>query len=207
MEPSTILLVAALIMSIVIHEVAHGFMANFLGDPTARLAGRLTLNPISHIDLVGSVILPLLLVISQSPLLFGYAKPVPYNPYNLRNQKWGEALVGFAGPGVNLIIAFVFALCVRFAVSMDLAAPFIEIASAIVHINILLAFFNLIPIPPADGSKVIAPFLPAHIQVRYQQFGEQLGIFGMIFLFMFIIYFGAPFYGLVASFHGLLTGL
>ncbi|MBI2640037.1 MAG: site-2 protease family protein, partial [Candidatus Sungbacteria bacterium] len=96
--------IIVLIFSVMVHEISHGFAALFLGDKTAKYAGRLTLNPIPHIDLFGSIILPLMLFFFQSPILFGWAKPVPYNPYNLRNQKWGPALVGAAGPGSNILI-------------------------------------------------------------------------------------------------------
>src|SRR3989344_2210136 len=114
--------IIALIFSVILHEVAHGYMANFLGDPTARLAGRLTLNPLPHIDPIGSIILPGILVISGSPLLIGYAKPVPYNPYNLRHR-FGEALVAFAGPGTNILLAVIFGLLIRFGAGLDAGLP------------------------------------------------------------------------------------
>src|SRR5262245_61387810 len=141
--------IAVLVVSVILHEVAHGYMANWLGDPTARLEGRLTLNPVSHIDPVGSVLLPALLVMTQSPLLIGYAKPVPYNPYNLRG-KYAEGWVAFAGPAVNIVLALIFGLIIRFfggAIEPELLAAFATIA----YINMLLALFNLIPIPPLDG--------------------------------------------------------
>src|SRR3990167_7918192 len=103
-----------LIFSIIIHEVMHGVVANSLGDPTARLAGRLTLNPIPHIDLFGSIIIPGLLVLTNAGILFGWAKPVPYNPYNLRGGKWGEGAVAFAGVGANFLLAIIFGLLIRF---------------------------------------------------------------------------------------------
>ena len=111
---NTILTLVILILSIIVHEVAHGYAANSLGDPTARLAGRLTLNPVSHIDLLGSIIIPGLLVLTGSPIMFGWAKPVPYNPYNLRNHRWGEFLVAIAGVATNLFLAIIFGLIVRF---------------------------------------------------------------------------------------------
>lgn len=206
MEPATLIIIAVLILSIVIHEVSHGFMANWLGDPTARLAGRLTLNPISHIDPVGSVLLPALLVFMGSPLLIGYAKPVPYNPYNLRNRKWGEALVAFAGPGVNLILALVFGIIFQIAASQGASDAFLELSQHIVHLNVLLALFNLIPIPPADGSKVIGPFLPYRLALSYQALGARLEMYGIFFLFAFILLFGGPFYTLVNALTRLLLG-
>src|SRR3989338_5187009 len=110
----SLLVLIVLILSIIAHEVAHGYAADSLGDPTARLAGRLTLNPLPHIDLVGSIILPALLVFTASPILFGWAKPVPYNPYNLRHQRWSEAAVAVAGSATNILLAVIFGLIVRF---------------------------------------------------------------------------------------------
>lgn len=210
MDLGFLLIIAVLILSIVIHEVAHGYMANWLGDPTARLAGRLTLNPIPHIDPVGSILIPALLALSSSGLLFGWAKPVPYNPYNLRNQRWGEALVAFAGPGVNLLIAFVFAMLIRIGLQSGLAPAFLELATYVVYINILLAFFNLIPIPPLDGSKVLASLLPLGLQMRYRDLGAQLESYGLMatfgFLLVFMYVLWAPFQVLVSAVFELLVG-
>ncbi len=204
-------IIGALILSIIIHEVAHGYMANWLGDPTARLAGRLTLNPVSHIDPLGSVILPGLLYLTGAGILFGWAKPVPYNPYNLRNQRWGETLVAAAGPGVNLIIAFVFAMILRFGADIGASLAFMTISSYIVYINILLAFFNLIPVPPLDGSKILAGFLPAHLEMRYRQLGARIEQYGLLanflFIFLFVYLLWAPFQVLVQAFFLLLTGV
>src|ERR1035437_7873981 len=110
----TLLAFIVLILSIIAHEVAHGYAADSLGDPTARLAGRLTLNPLPHIDLMGSIVIPALLVFTQSPIMFGWAKPVPYNPYNLKNHRWGEMLVALAGSATNILLAIIFGLIVRF---------------------------------------------------------------------------------------------
>ena len=211
MDPTFLFIIVALILSIIIHEVAHGYMANFLGDPTARLAGRLTLNPIPHIDPLGSVIIPGLLVLSGASILFGWAKPVPYNPYNLSNQKWGELLVAAAGPGINILIAVVFAVAIRVGMTTGIDPSFIQIASYIVFINILLAFFNLIPIPPLDGSKVLAGLLPLNLQIKYQQFGAQVERYGLLatfaFIFIFIYFLWQPFSVLLFSVFELLTGL
>jgi len=197
---------AILIMSVVIHEVCHGFAALMLGDHTAKMAGRLTLNPIKHLDPVGSVMLPLFLIIIQSPFLFGWAKPVPYNPYNLKNQKYGSAIVGLAGPGANIAIALVFGLALRFSGMFDAGSPvfsaFLEVFSIIVFINLLLAIFNLIPIPPLDGSKILFAVLPSHMQnIRYtlERYGFILLIFFIFFLFKFI-------FPVIVFFHFLITG-
>lgn len=175
-----------LIFSIVIHEFAHGWMADNLGDPTAKYMGRLTLNPIPHIDPVGSVLLPLILLASNAGFIIGWAKPVPYNPYNLRDQKNGPALVGAAGPASNLLIALIFGITIRILMShgMDIGSSVITLFSIIVYYNILLAVFNLVPIPPLDGSKVIFYFLPYSMH----HLKESLERNGMILLFLFIFF-------------------
>ncbi|TSC80788.1 MAG: hypothetical protein G01um101429_97 [Parcubacteria group bacterium Gr01-1014_29] len=184
---SFIFQIAILVMSVVIHEVSHGFMAYALGDPTAKYAGRLTLNPIPHIDPFGSIILPFVLSLLPGGIVFGYAKPVPYNPYNLRDQKWGPALVAGVGPLSNLFVAFVFGLIIRFGATTSFAIPaaFFEIASLIVLLNIVLAVFNLVPIPPLDGSRVLFTLLPYHMD-HIRQFLEQ---YGYILLLVFIFFF------------------
>lgn len=211
MDPSIIIIIAVLIISIVIHEVSHGYAANWLGDPTARLAGRLTLNPIHHIDPVGSVLLPALLVFSGAGILFGWAKPVPYNPYNLKNQRWGEAIVAVAGPGVNLLIALIFGLLIRFSAPLGLDSSFLEIAGFVVYINILLALFNMIPIPPLDGSKVLASILPYNLETKYRAFSaafERYGFFATFaFIFIFIFLLWQPFSKLIFAVFQLFTGL
>ncbi|MCX6718029.1 MAG: site-2 protease family protein, partial [Candidatus Staskawiczbacteria bacterium] len=150
----TIFSLVVLLFSVIIHELAHGWVAYSLGDPTAKYAGRLTLNPLKHLDPFGSVILPLLLFIAGSPFLFGWAKPVSINPYNFRDQKYGEIKVSIAGPVSNLCLALFFGLILRFVpYSIISINPGISIALGyIVAINLWLAVFNLIPIPPLDGS-------------------------------------------------------
>jgi len=186
-------MIVVLIISVVIHEVSHGYAANWLGDPTARLAGRLTLNPLSHLDPMMSVILPGLLIATGSPILFGAAKPVPYNPYNLTNQKWGEAIVAFAGPAANLIIAVVFALIIRSAELLDLSNTFVSLSVQIIFLNLFLAFFNLVPIPPLDGSKILPKFLPFSLAMKYEGLRCQMErntalAFGLIIIvFVFIL--------------------
>jgi Zn-dependent protease len=197
-----IMVIIILILSIVLHEVAHGYAANWLGDPTARLAGRLSPNPLLHIDPVGSILIPGMLYFTGAGFLFGWAKPVPYNPYNLHNQKWGESIVAAAGPLSNLLLAVIFAGIVRTAPLLGLTPEFIDMAMTIVSINVLLALFNIIPLPPLDGSKVIIPFLPFGLQQKYRTLAirlENMGfvaLFLMIFVFMMVLH--DPFFHLVS---------
>jgi Zn-dependent protease len=154
---------AVLIFSAIIHEVAHGLAALRLGDTTARDSGRLTLNPIRHLDPFGSVILPLLLMLSGSPFLFGWAKPVPYNPYNLKNPKQGGGIIALAGPISNLVIAGIFSIVLRVVIIPLGAGALILPISSIIFINILLAVFNLMPLPPLDGSNILFAVLPKRL--------------------------------------------
>ena len=176
-----------------VHEVAHGYAAYWLGDSTAKYQGRLTLNPIKHIDPFGSVILPLLLAISGTSFIIGWAKPVPYNPYNLRNQRWGEAIVAFAGPLSNIIIALFFGLALRFALASEFIVnvSLVEITSLIILINLLLAIFNLVPIPPLDGSKILFSFLPAG-GGAVRGFLERYGFFIVLFFIFFLWTYVSP---------------
>ena len=175
--------VIAFIMSATFHEYMHGFAANQLGDPTAKNAGRLSLNPIKHLDLLGSVIIPLLLVISNSPFLFGWAKPVPYNPNNLRDKKWGDALVSLAGPLGNLILALLFAIVLHF---ISPVTPLAQLIAQVILINLVLMIFNLIPIPPLDGSKILASFLPYKLRNKLLYMDTRLS---MILVFV-VAFFG-----------------
>ncbi len=175
-----------IIPSSIIHEYAHGWMADLLGDPTARYAGRLTIDPRPHIDLWGTILMPLLLFIgTRGQFLFAYAKPVPYNPYNLQNQKWCPALVGLAGPMANLLLAAVFAVIVRFFP----ATIFTQFFYIIVYANVLLMVFNLVPIPPLDGSKILYALLPYrfnHVKVFLERYGFMILLFFIFFLFELI---------------------
>lgn len=183
-----------LIFSVMIHEVAHGYAAEAFGDPTARLAGRLTLNPVSHIDLLGSIIVPALLYFgSGGSFAFGWAKPVPYNPYNLRNLKWGTVAVGLAGVLSNLFIATVFGLMVRFydVLGISLSSPFMSIIGTIVLVNLILAVFNMIPFPPLDGARVLFALLPYRLHYIHDYL-EQNWIFFIIFVFFFAQYIISP---------------
>ena len=184
-----IITLAILILSIVFHEVAHGYAANWLGDPTARLAGRLSPNPILHIDPIGSVLVPGILFLTHAPFLFGWAKPVPYNPYNLRNQKWGEAFVAAAGPLANLFLAVIFSILIHLANALGLSASFVDMAMYVVFINILLALFNAIPFPPLDGSKIIVPFLPFGLSQKYRALATYMENLGFVALFLCVFIF------------------
>lgn len=184
-----------LVLSVIAHEVAHGYAANSLGDPTARLAGRLTLNPIPHIDLVGSIILPILLISTHSPILFGWAKPVPYNPFNLRNQRWGEMLVAVAGSATNLILAIIFGLIVRFGSDLGLSGATLMLAATISLVNLFLGLFNLIPFPPLDGFTALRAALPWHLSAQLQQLEQRVHAVGILPLILFLIIFSYIFAG------------
>lgn len=177
----TIVSILILVMSVVVHELSHGYVAELLGDPTPRLQGRLTLNPLKHLDIFGSFIVPLITSFAGFP--FGWAKPVQWNPYNVKDKRWGEFYISLAGPLSNIIIALVFGLIIRFF-GMDLSLSFIDVSSYIVAINIVLAVFNLIPIPPLDGSKVLFTFLPP----RMNAVREVLERYSLIF-FLILIFF------------------
>ena len=201
----TLFVVAIIIFSAIIHEVMHGVAADYLGDKTARYAGRLTLNPIPHIDLFGSIVLPLLLALSGSPIFFGYAKPVPYNPYNLRPGRFSEAIVAGAGPLSNIVIALIVGLVVRtgiFAVAADLLF-------LIVVVNVMLCFFNLIPVPPLDGSKVLEALLPRSWQYGYANWRarmERNPLLGMIVVVVLVYGFGSLWSGFIYSVAGAIAG-
>lgn len=183
-----IFLIIILIFSIVIHEIAHGAVANYLGDPTAKYAGRLTLNPLKHLDPIGSIILPIFLIImaniTGNGIIFGWAKPVPINPYNFRDKKYGSLKVAIAGPGVNLAIALFFGLLLRFFPILLSSFGLVLMFSYIIYINILLAIFNLLPIPPLDGSHILFTFLPPGAE-RIKIFLSQFGLFILLFIIFF----------------------
>lgn len=176
-----IIKIVALVFSIIIHEVAHGYAAYRLGDPTARDANRLTLNPLAHIDLMGSVLLPLFLILIKSPILLGWAKPVPFNPGYFRDVKKGIMIVGLAGPASNLILAAIVGTIIRIFPFEGIIGLFLVYACII---NVVLAIFNLIPIPPLDGSRVAIGFLPSHLvpgYLRLERYGFLI-IFGLLWL-------------------------
>ena len=181
----------AFLYSVILHEISHGLMAQSLGDTTARDAGRLTLNPIKHLDLFGSVLLPLMLLLVGSPFLFGYAKPVPYNPLNLTDRKYGAAKVALAGPMTNMILAVLFGLVLRFLPESFDGTSLPILLGSVVSINLLLAIFNLVPIPPLDGHWLLLTFLPErYAEVKY--FLVRYGIFIFIFFLIFLSQLLAP---------------
>lgn len=209
--------ILTLVYSVMIHEVAHGVMALWLGDMTAKYADRLNLNPMKHIDPFGSIILPMLLFVSTG-FAFGWAKPVPYNPYNLRNQKWGPTGVALAGPASNLLLAFVAALIAKLlpltlltkvdimerfigviggsgafierfsllseAISGSFPSIFFGLLLLVIFWNVVLACFNLLPVPPLDGSKLLYALVP--LRERTVFLLEQYGLFVLIFVIFFL---------------------
>ncbi|MCX6745009.1 MAG: site-2 protease family protein [Candidatus Parcubacteria bacterium] len=194
----------AFFLALTVHEFSHALTAYYLGDRTAQDAGRLTLNPLAHIDLFGTVLLPLFLILSQAGIVFGWAKPVPVNYYNLKDQKWGPALVSLAGPAANLIFCV---FCVLFWQLMKnyltfsfntLLVPFI---ASLIEVNIVLMVFNLIPIPPLDGSKILFAILPD----KYESFKIFLERNGILILIIFIFFGSSLLYPLINFFKSLLV--
>lgn len=173
-----------LILSITIHECAHAAMAYYLGDSTGKYAGRMTLNPIPHIDPIGTIIAPLFFGI-------GWAKPVPFNPYNLKDQKNGPMLIALAGPFSNLALALIFGLIIRVLIAYGINSQtfiiFVVFLGSIVKFNILLAVFNLVPVPPLDGSKILYAILPDS-SYQIKAFLEQYSI---VFLLLFVVFFSS----------------
>lgn len=178
--------IVILIFSVVIHEVAHGYAALFLGDPTAKYEKRLTLNPLRHIDPVGSILVPI--ITSFAGLTFGWAKPVPYNPYNLKNPRWGEFFIALAGPVSNLVIALLAAVSLNYVVGfIGLTGPAISLLLMIVVVNISLMVFNLTPLYPLDGSKVLFAFIPA----KYEHVKEFLIRYSFPLLLLALLFLGS----------------
>ncbi len=200
MQVEFIFHIAILIMSVVVHEVSHGYAASLLGDPTARFEGRLTLNPLKHLDFVGSFIVPSISYMLGG-FIFGWAKPVPYNPYNLRPGRFSEALVAIAGPASNIAIAIFFGLLLRVGVSSNPA--FIQVTALVVFINIILAIFNMVPIPPLDGSKILFALFPERAY-RFRGILERYGFFLVVVFVLFAWQVVAP---LTLSIFRLITGM
>jgi Zn-dependent protease len=180
--------VVTLVIAIVFHEVAHGVVANWLGDPTAAEQRRLTFNPIRHIDPIGTIGLPLLLAISGAPV-FGWAKPVPVNAQRLRNPRWDMVLVALAGPGINILLALTGALLIAVLASVSgsgdgsVARFMVQVLLNFVLINLFLAVFNLLPVPPFDGGHVVEGLLPRPLAQRYAQIGR----FGIVVLLVLLV--------------------
>ena len=187
MQINFIFQILVLIISVMAHEVAHGAAAYAFGDPTAKNQGRLTLNPLKHIDMFGSILLPALLYFTHAGFLFGWAKPVPYNPYNLKNRRLGEFCVSIAGILTNFLIAVVFAVVIHFAVALNLSQPAVDLLVYIILLNVTLGVFNLVPIPPLDGSKILFSLVP----YRYEHHLLTLEKYGFYFLIIFIVFFGS----------------
>ncbi len=195
--------IAVLILSVMLHEISHGYAAYILGDPTAKYAGRLTLNPLKHLDIFGSVILPVFTYLTGGFIL-GWAKPVPFNPYNLKNQKWGPAIVGIAGPLANFLIVAIFGMLIRFSGNLTfLPGSIFRLSATITLLNIMLAVFNLIPIPPLDGSKLLFAVLP----FRWQKIQFTLEKYSFVFLLIFIFFLWQFLLPIVIFLFKLITGL
>jgi Zn-dependent protease len=194
-----------LIFSAVLHEIAHGYVAEHLGDPTARDAGRLTLNPIVHLDPFGSIIMPILLYIaSGGTFFFAAAKPVPYNPNNLQHPRSGSAKIAVAGPATNIGLAIVFGILIRICVYLPVSTFLVELLSIICLINIVLGIFNLVPIPPLDGSRILFAVLP-QTPTMYKV-ARALERWGLVIVLIFV-FFGFQFlFPIISGIFTLLTG-
>lgn len=195
--------ILAVLFSIVLHEVSHGFAALHLGDRTAKDLGRLTLNPIKHLDLFGSIILPLFTFFAAG-FIFGYAKPVPYNPYNLRDRKYGPAKVAMAGPLTNISLAVLFGLTLRFLShsGFPVSVQTADLLQFIVLINLVLAIFNLVPIPPLDGHWLVLTF----VSDRYDQFKQAYLRSGWLIFILFLLFGFALILPIVFWLFRLITG-
>lgn len=188
----TVLVIVGLLYSIVLHEVAHGYMAEQAGDPTARHAGRLTLNPIPHLDLFGSFLLPLLLIVTQAGFVFGYAKPVPYNPNMMRNRRWDPIKTMAAGPATNIVLAVMLGLFIRAMFAFGIADPaMVGVLSQLVIWNLILAIFNLTPIPPFDGRFLIGLFSPIAM-IRAEIAMARMGGMGWLIGFLVAVFLIFP---------------
>jgi Zn-dependent protease len=172
-----------LLLSVIIHEISHGYAAYALGDPTPKYGKRLTLNPLNHLDPIGSILVPIVLLLIKSPFIFGWAKPVVYNPNNLRDKKYGELKVALAGPLSNITLVCIFGLVLRFA---PLSSDFNIIVEMIIYINLLLAIFNLMPIPPLDGFHILSTFISSERKAILTRYSFVFILIFFFFLFPFV---------------------
>jgi Zn-dependent protease len=189
---------AIFLLSLTVHECAHAFAAEKSGDPTGRYLGRITLNPIPHIDILGTVIFPLI-AFTSGAMMFGWAKPVPFNPMNLRDRRWGEIFIALAGPFSNilLVILFMFVaklvipdpMMLRYALSYDDGDPIAMVINTGIMLNVVLAVFNLIPIPPLDGHHVLRNLLPDSLAEAYAQIPDMVG-FAVLLLLIYVGFTG-----------------
>ncbi|MCL2335714.1 MAG: site-2 protease family protein [Endomicrobia bacterium] len=203
--------VVVLLFSIIIHEVAHGYAAYLRGDDTAKAAGRLTLNPIPHIDIIGTILLPIALLMAQSPVLFGWAKPVPINSYRLKNPKTDIPLVSFAGPLSNILLAVLSGMGIRVIKMMPefergIGASIESVLGLMLIVNVVLPVINLVPIPPLDGSKVATYFMPRWLAVKYMSLNQYVG-FAVLFLLIWSGVLGKIIYPVISFFVALLSGV
>lgn len=189
MLTSTLIIIAAFLFSLSIHEMAHAFVADRLGDPTARIQGRVTLNPLAHLDPIGTL-LPVFLMFTGSPIIFGWGKPVPFDPFNLRHPRRDAALISFAGPAVNLTLAIFLATIIRLGhLFLGPTAFVVEIILApMIVLNVTWGLFNLIPIHPLDGGKVLIGVLPQDLAYKWDEILNEYGLILLIFLIF-------PFFG------------
>jgi Zn-dependent protease len=199
---TTIFWLVALIYSVVIHEVSHGAVAYSLGDGTAKNLGRLTLNPLKHLDMFGSILLPLISFLLGG-FIIGYAKPVPYNPLNLSDRKYGPAKVAIAGPTANITLAVLFGLTLRFLPDVFSSSLVPELLSIVVILNLSLAVFNLFPIPPLDGHWLLLTFLPA----GFTAVRTFLYKYSFVLLLMFLFFIFPLLIPFVRMLFKLLTGI
>lgn len=190
---SFLITAVAFVAAIVFHEAAHAYMADRLGDPTARVMGRLSLNPLVHLDIVGSVVVPLFLLIVGSPFIFGWAKPVRFDPFNLENPRRDSALISFAGPASNLILAVISSIILRIGIIGPFSAysALFAFFQTFIVINVILAFFNLIPMHPLDGGKVLVGLLPQKEAYEADVFMRKYGII-ILLLLLFPIFGSSP---------------
>jgi len=197
--------IIVLLFSAILHEIAHGYEAERLGDDTARRAGRLTLNPLVHLDLYTSVLMPILLIwATNGAFFFAAAKPVPYNPNNLKDPRSGSAKIALAGPLTNFFLAFIFSIVIRVAMFFPVSDTLITFLSLIVYINIILAIFNLIPIPPLDGSRVLFAILPPSQRTyKVMYFLER---WGLVLVLIFVLFGFQLVVPLIQSIFTLFTG-